>query len=1102
MADEVVKIIKIQAEDSERTVKSLKKEISDLRDALLNLDKNSEQYAKTLDKLVDDEKELTSVMKAGKNEVKAAEGSYNALQQEMTALRKVWKETANEAKRNEIGARINEINTTLKELDSSIGNNQRKVGSYEDALKTLNATFANQRQELAALKTAMDNLDPSSEAYNQAFQRAAEITHNLQERQEALKYSSADVGDQLSNINGIAANMAAGISAVNAAMGLFGSQNEDVAKALLKVQQMMALVQGLQGMDGLIKRTKGLSDAIRTWTGVQNAQTVAINATTVAQKGLNAAMKANPVGVILAALTALVALAGPIKNLFDSITGKTRRMKESVEKTNTAMKDFNESINSLDEQHRLDVIEAKIKGITQAQLRLLKIQQAQEGIDKANAEVAKIMSAIYDEFERIGHVADINVKTLQEWGLSEEQIQSLLKNTTNLVDDSAEAHMKANKNAIKHNVALQALLPSLANATSYVDNYTKAIKNLNDEQQQAAINDAERARDIDENARKSLLSQRQRLKEEYDKDIELLNKYHIDTTNRTKQYHKDLAALTKSGGKTLVTETKKTLDEISNLYQSQIQSNYGTDTRQVIKTYTEQLTTLRDFYKEMANTHAGGVKEVLEAQVKEIQSTIDKWKGTDIFSLENEAFNNSLASKLTDPQLTQERIKSETESLMKTFNATLAVALQNSQKDRSKKINDTIIELFKGTIEPSVNQNINQMQRDLDKKTVELQFQIDFGDDSQAAELELIEAQYSGITSQLLAQIDYYKQIKQFVEDNNLTPSAQYEEAIAKIEEFNTKLKEAELKRYQDIANTREAYFKNEVSETETHYDALLKTIQNTIDKENTHNGFWDSLFNSPVSVEKQMEDMNTIYETQKSGIEKLRDLWKERANDANLTNQQRIEAETELANKEMELADLVLQHEVEVQNKRAEAVQQYVDIALEGFDSIANLMGGVADAYEAITQANLEAGNITQKEADKQFDNIKKMRVAETVINTISGSIGAFLQASASYPSPWGQIIGGVAAASVTAAGVAQIAKIKATDRNGASLSSSAQATPATPTEILPMYTQNVTRESDTVNLRNALVDGMSSVNLSVSVSDIDSAQNTVKTRDQESTF
>ena len=82
------------------------------------------------------------------------------------------------------------------------------------------------------------------------------------------------------------------------------------------------------------------------------------------------------------------------------------------------------------------------------------------------------------------------------------------------------------------------------------------------------------------------------------------------------------------------------------------------------------------------------------------------------------------------------------------------------------------------------------------------------------------------------------------------------------------------------------------------------------------------------------------------------------------------------------------------------------------------------------------------------------------------------------------------------------QIAKIKATDRNGASLSSSAQATPATPTEILPMYTQNVTRESDTVNLRNALVDGMSSVNLSVSVSDIDSAQNTVKTRDQESTF
>ena len=322
--DEVVKIIKIQTEDSEKTVKGLKQEINDLRDALLNVEKGSDKYNQVVDKLIENEKELTTVMRAGKNEVHAAQGSYNALQNEMSALRKVWKETTDEAKRNEIGARINELNTELKALDESIGNNQRKVGSYEEALKTLNTQFASQRQELTALKTAMDNLDPSSEAYNQAFQRAAEITHNLQERQQQLKYSTTDVGDQLSNIRGIAANMAAGFSAVNAAMGLFGEENEEVAQALLKVQQMMALVQGLEGLDGFIKRTEGLSTAMRSWLKGTKEQTVALKAETtalkgetvategaeVAQKGLNAAMKANPIGVIITAVTLLITLFG------------------------------------------------------------------------------------------------------------------------------------------------------------------------------------------------------------------------------------------------------------------------------------------------------------------------------------------------------------------------------------------------------------------------------------------------------------------------------------------------------------------------------------------------------------------------------------------------------------------------------------------------------------------------------------------------------------------------------------------------------------------------------------------------------------------------
>ena len=117
----------------DKTVKSLKEEIQNLRDALLNVENGSEEYNKVLDKLISDEKELTSVMQAGKKEVHAATGSYNALSQEMSALKRVWKEVTDEASRNEIGSRINDINNQLKDMDASVGVFNRNVGDYTNS---------------------------------------------------------------------------------------------------------------------------------------------------------------------------------------------------------------------------------------------------------------------------------------------------------------------------------------------------------------------------------------------------------------------------------------------------------------------------------------------------------------------------------------------------------------------------------------------------------------------------------------------------------------------------------------------------------------------------------------------------------------------------------------------------------------------------------------------------------------------------------------------------------------------------------------------------------------------------------------------------------
>ena len=49
----------------------------------------------------------------------------------------------------------------------------------------------------------------------------------------------------------IVSGLAAGMSAVNAVTVIFGSENEDLQKTMVKLQAAMALVQGVQGLRGM-----------------------------------------------------------------------------------------------------------------------------------------------------------------------------------------------------------------------------------------------------------------------------------------------------------------------------------------------------------------------------------------------------------------------------------------------------------------------------------------------------------------------------------------------------------------------------------------------------------------------------------------------------------------------------------------------------------------------------------------------------------------------------------------------------------------------------------------------------------------------------------
>lgn len=129
---EKVEILKIDGSESTRTLKELKEEVKSLRAQLDGCKVGSQEFTQTLDKLTMAQQEVKDATK-GTND--ALEGSYDALVQKMSELKKIWRATNDEITRQDIGEQIASINDQLKDMDASIGNYQRNVGNYSSAFE-------------------------------------------------------------------------------------------------------------------------------------------------------------------------------------------------------------------------------------------------------------------------------------------------------------------------------------------------------------------------------------------------------------------------------------------------------------------------------------------------------------------------------------------------------------------------------------------------------------------------------------------------------------------------------------------------------------------------------------------------------------------------------------------------------------------------------------------------------------------------------------------------------------------------------------------------------------------------------------------------------
>ena len=194
-------------------------------------------------------------------------------------------------------------------------------------------------------------------------------------------------------------------------------------------------------------------------------------------------------------------------------------------------------------------------------------------------------------------------------------------------------------------------------------------------------------------------------------------------------------------------------------------------------------------------------------------------------------------------------------------------------------------------------------------------------------------------------------------------------------------------------------------------------------------------------------------------------------------------------------------QNKKEMQD-RIKNLKQNMKIAQQLSKSVANVMGTVSDIMQANIEEKLKRGEISEEEAEKEFENVKKLQIAEAIVNTLTGA----LQAQLSVWAPDSQIHGvwtkiamsALLGAQTLATGYAQVQKIRNTTFGGGG-SGAAQ-----PTIITGAATPLLNEAQDINELDAMYVTGRPPQDTRVYVleSDITNAQNNRKVRVTESTF
>lgn len=548
----------LKTDELTESTKKQKLIIDDLEKAKLRLAKSQQDEAVELQKLNLLTKEQNQANKEAAKQALGLTTEYDRLSKQLNENRKKVKDLrlSNRELSESEKQLINDteaLDKQLKQVDASVGQYQRNVGNYSGALKTLEAASEEVRQKIEQLTKTAGADDKQIESLRKEYEILQQVVNNqshgfvtmtqeikanqkaieqltkiygedseivrrlikengqLKDTFDDLKATQKAVGSDTFVFDGLlqAGQALTGVySAATGAAVIFGEENEDLQKQMVKLQAAIALVEGVQATVNALQKEGALvqlliSARTKAAAAAQTLYTFATGGATVATNAFRVALLATGIG-------AIVVLLGSLASAMFAASDATDAETDSINELNEA---FDKSLEST-------------KKITNA--NELARNSREGGLDVLKRELAILKAKGASETDIFKKEQEIRQAELLNLRVQADAIVDLYEKKQKYGELTIEAEKKINDEIAKLNKEGADKRNEIEAATLQFkrDQTEKAIK-LNKEQFDEAIKEAERlqeeAQRLEEidirKAKERQLAAIQRIKDSKDTEI-------------------------------------------------------------------------------------------------------------------------------------------------------------------------------------------------------------------------------------------------------------------------------------------------------------------------------------------------------------------------------------------------------------------------------------------------------------------------------------------------------------------------------------------------------------------------------------------------------